>query len=221
MNVFSFTLYGSNPKYVHGMIENVKIIETKFPSWYTYIYYFDIPHWAYTILRRSPNVKMIPAEFHDIRARMERYYPIDDEDVDVMIVRDSDSRIHERDEWCIRQFLESNKVLHMIRDHPHHDWRIMSGLWGLKKAGVPFKFRDTVHDYIRSHTIIWCSDMDFLGDMVYPYLVDKSLVHGIIKLDARETLIDIPFPVVNHNFCGQVMDYPNGSDVPRHMYLDR
>jgi hypothetical protein len=221
MNVFSFTLYGSNPKYVQGMIENVNRIHTEFPTWYIYIYYFDIPAWAETLLRSSPNVKMIPAEFHDIRARMERYYPIDDPDVTVMIVRDSDSRVHERDVWCIRQFIESDKVLHIVRDHPHHNWRIMSGLWGLKKAGVPFKFRDTVHDYIRSHTIKWCSDMDFLGDTVHPLLANRSLVHGMIRMSTEETVVDIPFPVVNHDFCGQVMDYPDGSDVPRHMYLDR
>lgn len=221
MNVFSFTLYGSNPKYVNGMIENVNIIQRSFPTWHVYIYYFDIPRWAETVLRASPNVKMIPAEFHDIRARMERYYPIDDEDVSVMIVRDSDSRIHERDVWCIRQFLDSDKVLHMIRDHPHHNWKIMSGLWGLKKAGVPFKFRDTVHAYISSHKIIWCSDMDFLGDTVYPLLANRSLVHGMIRMNPNETIVEIPFPVINHDFCGQVMDYPDGSDVPRHMYLDR
>lgn len=221
MNVFSFTLYGSNPKYVRGMIDNVNLIQKKFPTWYTYIYYFDIPKWAETVLRESQNVKMIPAEFHDIRARMERYYPIDEPDVAVMIVRDSDSRIHERDEWCIRQFLDSNKVLHMIRDHPHHEWKIMSGLWGLKKAGIPFSFRDTVHAYIRTHKIIWCSDMNFLGDTVYPLLANRSLVHGMICMSPEETVVDIPFPVVDHDFCGQVMDYPDGSDVPRHMYLDR
>lgn len=221
MNVFSFTLYGSNPKYVRGMIDNVNLINQKFPTWYTYIYYFDIPQWAYKFLRSSLNVKMIPAEFHDIRARMERYYPIDEPGVAVMIVRDSDSRIHERDEWCIHRFLESDKVLHMIRDHPHHNWKIMSGLWGLKKVGVPFSFRGTVHAYIGSHKIIWCSDMDFLGDTVYPLLVNGSLVHGMIRMSPEETVVDIPFPVVNHDFCGQVMDYPDGSDVPRHMYLDR
>jgi len=221
MNVFSFTLYGSNPKYTKGMIENVNIIQKKFPTWYVYIYYFDIPMWVETVLRRYSNVKMIPAEFHDIRARMERYYPIDNPDVSIMIVRDSDSRIHDRDEWCIRQFLESDKVLHMIRDHPHHDWKIMSGLWGIKKEGVPFNFRSKVHEYLRNNSIKWCSDMDFLGDTVYPILSSKSLVHGMIRMSNEETLIEIPFPVVNHDFCGQVMDYPDGSDVPRHIYLDR
>ena len=109
----------------------------------------------------------------------------------------------------------------MIRDHPHHDWKIMSGLWGIKKEGVPFNFRSKVHEYLRNNSIKWCSDMDFLGDTVYPILSSKSLVHGMIRMSNEETLIEIPFPVVNHDFCGQVMDYPDGSDVPRHIYLDR
>jgi hypothetical protein len=152
---------------------------------------------------------------------MERYYPIDEPDVAVMIVRDSDSRIHERDAWCIQQFLESEKTVHIIRDHPHHGWKILSGLWGIKKAGVPFNFHIEVHSYIRNHPIKWCSDMDFLCDILYPRISSSALIHGILRMNESETIVDIPFPVINHDFCGQVMDYPDGSDVPRHMYLDR
>jgi hypothetical protein len=30
--------------------------------------------------------------------------------VEIMFVRDADSRINERDEWCIREFIQSQKM---------------------------------------------------------------------------------------------------------------
>ena len=41
--VFSFCLYGSNPKYNVGMIENIKIINKMFNDWFIYIYYNNVP----------------------------------------------------------------------------------------------------------------------------------------------------------------------------------
>ena len=40
-----------------------------------------------------------------------RFLPFDDKDVDIFIVRDTDSRINLREELAVKYWLESNKIL--------------------------------------------------------------------------------------------------------------
>lgn len=220
MNVFSFCLYGSKKKYIQGMIENVNTIKEKFPDWYIFIYFNGIPSWAHTVLSSNTHVRMIPARFPDNRSMLERFYAIDVPGVNIMFVRDADSRIHQRDEWCIRQFIASDKQIHIIRDHPHHEWCILGGIWGLRNP-IHFSMKEAIRAYIERHPNVWSIDMNFLRDIIYPMFSSNALIHSMIRMSPTETITEIPFPVINHDFCGQVMDYPDGSDVPRHMYLDR
>lgn len=202
------------------MIDNVNIINERFPEWYIFIYFNGIPSWANTILSAHSNVRMIPSQFPDNRSMLERFCAIDVPNVKMMCVRDADSRIHTRDEWCIRQFIESDKQIHIIRDHPHHDWYILGGIWGLRNP-IDFSMKDTIHTYISQNQNVWSIDMNFLRDVIYPKFCSNALIHAMIRMSPTEVITEIPFPVIDHDFCGQVMDYPAGDGIPRHMYLDR
>jgi hypothetical protein len=46
--------------------------------------------------------------------------PLLDETVDVLLSRDSDSKIVPREEEAVREWLESKKIFHVMRDHPAH-----------------------------------------------------------------------------------------------------
>jgi hypothetical protein len=74
---------------------------------------------------------------------MYRFLPIDEPEVELMMVRDADSRIHVRDRWTIHEFIKSQHKAHVIRDHPYHTTPLMGGLWGLKKGLV-----DSVGKYV-------------------------------------------------------------------------
>ena len=51
----------------------------------------------------------------------------DDSSVDIFIVRDVDSRIN-KEESAVKEWLESDKLLHIMRDHPHHYYKILGGM---------------------------------------------------------------------------------------------
>ena len=59
------------------------------------------------------------------------------EEADLVFFRDADSRMRERDRWCMAEFEKSDKSLHIIRDHFWHKSRIMGGAWGAKKGAFP------------------------------------------------------------------------------------
>ena len=61
-----------------------------------------------------------------------RFLPTLDPDVSVVMSRDLDSRFTEREAAAVREWLESNRSLHAMRDHPWHTVSIMGGGWGAK-----------------------------------------------------------------------------------------
>ena len=193
--MFSFCLYGTAAKYVRGMHENVQDIARLFPEWKVYIYHKDTDIEPF---RAYPNVVCIDGVYSGNQLMLDRFTAIDKPNVSIMMVRDADSRINKRDEWCIREFVASSKMFHIIRDHPYHTVPILGGLWGIKKGCIPhFRFEKALAIYTTQHKNKQGFDQYFLGEVIYTKIVNNVLVH-----DSKS----IPF---KHEgvFCGQVIEY--------------
>lgn len=206
MKVFSFCLYGSKPKYITGMHENIKTISAVFPDWKIVIYYEEettdiTPFQVYS------NVILRKGEYKGNQMMLDRFKPIDDPDVEVMMVRDSDSRVNERDEWCIREFMRSPKLFHIIRDHPYHTSLIMGGLWGIKKGLFPrfLKMDRLIKVYTSENPNIQGFDQHFLSNIIYPKVMMHALFHGCVKMHPSENITLIPIKS-RHMFCGQAIE---------------
>ena len=52
--------------------------------------------------------------------------------VSTMLCRDLDSRIIPREAKAVYEWLESDQSLHVMRDHPSHDFEIVGCCWGMK-----------------------------------------------------------------------------------------
>ena len=50
--------------------------------------------------------------------------------------RDLDSRLNDREQAAVQEWLNSKKEFHIMRDHPMHGWPILGGLWGCKMTDV-------------------------------------------------------------------------------------
>jgi hypothetical protein len=211
MNVFSFCLYGDKPKYIRGMHENIKIITEKFPEFLVIIYYGK--NTQIEQYKHYHNVILIPGNYKDNQLMLDRFCPIDHPQVKVMFVRDADSRINERDEWCIREFLASPKLFHIIRDNLNHQIGILGGLWGMKQGCIPrFNMRRYVDTYVNIYNNKQGFDQYFLNEIIYLKIIDNALIHGSIKMSEKETPIPIPFKK-EHIFCGQSIEYDiNGAE---------
>jgi hypothetical protein len=209
MKVFSFCLYGSNPKYTLGMIENIKIINEKFSEWYIYIYYDDVPSIIIEQINTFKNIRLIHSIYTGAKRTLERFNPIDDTNVEIMIVRDADSRIHNRDIWTINQFIKSDKQFHIIRDHIWHRTTILAGLWGIKQGLLKFNIEESIKNYVNRCENKWQVDQIYLNRFIYPIIKNDVLIHGSLKMYEEEIVTPFPCPVKNDDFCGQVIDYKN------------
>jgi len=208
MRVFSFCIYGSNPKYCKGMTENLKLISTHFPDWNVWIYVGnDVPTSYSNEYSSFPNTKCIFTNETGKRLASYRFFAIDDPDVDCMFSRDADSRVDERDQMCIEKFLLSEKTFHIIRDHPNHKSRIMAGMFGLKKSVFSISFQRLYTEWISSRMNIrdfYNTDELFLEQVVYPLVHEHALVHTWTVSYEGENVSRIPRPSLSHNFRGNV-----------------
>lgn len=208
MNVFSFCLYGPyNARYYPGMIENIQLIQRHFPEWFVFVYVgSDVPPEMVSILQSAPRVVLRFTGKTGIENMIERFYAIDEPDVDLMVVRDADSRVHSRDRWAIHDFLASPQfVLHTIRDHKEHSASIMGGLWAIRKSsGIDMHAEYEAYKLNPEDRGI-ALDQNFLSCRIYPKLRDRILVHlGRGPSTPRETIRGFPTPWTERLYCGQI-----------------
>ncbi len=207
VKVFSFCLYGSNPKYTTGVIENIKIINQKFPEWFTYVYYDDVPENVLDEIKTYNNIELLKSNYTGAKTMLDRFKPIDNKDVEIMMVRDVDSRIHNRDIWAIKSFIKSDKQFHIIRDHKWHTALVMGGLWGIKQGLLKFNIENDISKYCDRWPNQQQVDQIYLINFLYPEIKNHTLIHGILKMDDDEDIIPFPCPIKDYDFCGQVIDY--------------
>jgi hypothetical protein len=206
VNVFSFCLYGpENPTYYTGLLENIYLAGTHFPDWKVYVYVgSDVPDTFIQHIAACSNIVVRQTHMTGPRNMIERFYAIDEPEVELMMVRDADSRIHWKDRWAIREFTKHPRfVAHTIRDHIEHTARMMGGLWGMRKCEL--SIRDLYSKFEDSKGHRNGHDQNFLGDMVYPHIKDRLLVHySNNRLVAGEYGVEFPFDWTNDIYCGRV-----------------
>jgi hypothetical protein len=229
MNVFTFSVYGSDPKYCQGVVENLEEIQKRFPDFKVYLYVStDVPYTYIAEYKKFPCavIETIPYSGHVML--FWRYFAIDLDSVAAMFPRDADSRINDRDEWCVRQFLQSSdKHLHMIRDHFWHKTLITGGMWGIKKTlGLPHKMMKLFEDWhakVGGRPLAYGDDQTFLSEFLYPSIPEKvKLIHSNIIGHERETVTPIPDHLFSDtDFIGNVWEYNDkGEKTPKFRFND-
>lgn len=123
--ILSFSLWGTDPKYVEGMRRNINLALFWYPGWEIVVCAdADVPDLGPCVTRRpcgNPQTGL----FWRIGECLAH-------DVSIGCVRDADSRIGEREREAVSEFEESGRALHVMRDHPAHGTAILGGMWGCR-----------------------------------------------------------------------------------------
>ena len=190
---FSFCLFGDQDKYRKGLLKNIELIRQHYPSWDIVVY--TSPDCMDFM---KSDIKIIPTGDSGYANLLYRFKPLFDK-YDIVCVRDADSRVHERDRWCIQDFIVSPYTAYTIRDHPFHTYPIMGGLFGIKKGHPMFSMRD-LNKAIET-PCRYTTDTTFLE---YNFERKNMVSYGIDR--------QIPIPIQNQEFCGQVMLFRDGEE---------
>ncbi|NLR56942.1 hypothetical protein HGH93_02440 [Chitinophaga polysaccharea] len=196
--IISFSLWGNNTMYWTGALKNIELARLLYPEWVCRFY----------IDRCAPNELIQTIQGADCEIiRMEptsefaglfwRFYAADD--ADIMICRDTDSRLTSREVKAVDQWLNTDKHFHIMRDHSQHHSLIMGGMWGCRNmAGI----KELIDEY--PYKSVKGTDQLFLSQVIYPQVKEHAVIHDSYNhfWDGR----DFPSPRINDDFVGKAYD---------------
>ena len=205
--VITFSLWGNDPFYNVGAIENAKLAKVFYPDfecWY-YIHEETVPLETIEELSKIENTKIIMKRdnIQTCNPDVWRYEAIDEPDVEVMITRDTDSRIFLREKVAVDEWLNSDKLFHIMRDHPYHGTAILGGMFGTKKIDSIPSWKNRMNSYINYTNKRKGYDQDFLANVIYPIVKNISLIHASF-CKFENNCKDFPIPYCNEfKFVGE------------------
>jgi hypothetical protein len=208
--VISYSLYGSDKKYCIGMIENLKINKEKLPDWETYIYYSDDVPKEYIDMYKEYNPVLINCgkTEYNWEGMFWRFRLFNDNNIDIFLSRDADSRITDREIKFINDFIESKYTFHIIRDHPGHGTEILGGTFGVKVKDFNKKYNiKNIDEYILEYRKLYHKniqkqpDQHFLRDNIWPLIKNDNYCNIALE-QLRYCDKDIVSGMV-HNFIGK------------------
>jgi hypothetical protein len=221
--VISFSLWGSDPRYVRGAVSNAIAAKLLYPGWVCrfYIDWQTVP--TTTVLELS----ILECELIDmvkgVPFMMNRFLVADDKDVERFIVRDCDSRITTREVAAVKEWIDEDLILHVMRDHPAHQ-TIPGGLWGgvwRRSNWEAPAMRDLLDRFLEAHkgdVGAYQADQDFLLKHVWSWAKLSVTIHDSDP-GRRQQIGGKRFPTPRNpwpRFVGEVVLFDeNGNEVYR------
>lgn len=198
--IIAFSLWGDNPKYTIGAIKNAELTNIIYPGWCSRFYCGRSV--SEDVIERLRSVKncevVIMEEQGSWNGMFWRFIPASEDDVEIMLSRDCDSRLNMREKHAVDMWLRSGKSFHIMRDHPWHGTEILGGMWGVKNPKLK-NMKNLIDEYQKGD--FWQVDQNFLKEKIFPLIVNDCMVHD-------EFFQSISFPTKREGlqFVGESFD---------------
>lgn len=177
--VIAFTLFGSQPRYLRGALQNVLAARDLYPGWTCRFYVDDSVDATFleVIAAEGAQVVRDTSGDRDLRHLLSRRFQVaDDDKVGRFMVRDCDSVVNPREAAAVAQWIESGLPFHVMRDWWTHTDPMLAGLWG-GVAGVFPDLAGRLASFIGDKPLSTNWDQYFLRDQVWPAIRDHVMVH--------------------------------------------
>lgn len=206
--VISFSLWGIDKKYTQGAIENAKLAKEIYPDWRCLFYVGEIYKHVIDELKSFDNVDVIEMEeLGNWSSTIWRFNAAFKHEAEIVIFRDTDSRLSLREKAAVDEWLKSDKDFHIMRDHPWHTALIMAGMWGVKNGAlykyIKFFINAKKEDYKQA-------DQDLLSNL-YASIKDETIEHSDFDFYNSNPK---PFPTERRDFefVGDIFDENNNRE---------
>lgn len=201
MKLITFSLWGDNPKYTVGAIRNAELSPSIYPDWKCRFYVgTSVPNpiiWQLEAFEHVEVVQMPVAG--DWTGMFWRFYAASEPDVEVMVSRDTDCRLSAREKAAVDEWIDSHRGFHIMRDHPHHGFPVLGGMWGAKRGAVP-AMREKIDNWEQKD--VYGTDYEFFANAVLPTLENEDVMVHDEFFEKRK----FPTPRKGLEFVGEVFD---------------
>ncbi len=185
--LISFALWGTNPKYTQGALKNAYAAPAHYPGWVCRYYCAsDADPNVVNQLKALEHVEVIDVGTPgDWKFSINRFLPISEDDIERVICRDCDSRFSDRETEAVKQWIDSGKIFHVMRDHPWHgNYPVLAGMFGM--LGNWNLDISTLFNLMDNQVYYGC-EQAFMAQYVWPLVEHDAVVHD-------EIFHNYPFP---------------------------
>jgi protein O-GlcNAc transferase len=169
VKLLSFAVWGNDPKYLLGATKNAVLAHDIYPGWKCRFYVSqEVPYpWIYN-LKKINNTEVIQVpKIGDWTFSFNRFLAMSEENIEVMVSRDADSRLCMREKYAVDEWLNSDKGFHIMKDHPwHYTYPILAGMFGCKSRVIKDNISNQIDSFSKSNW--YHSDQEFLKHIIYP-----------------------------------------------------
>jgi GR25 family glycosyltransferase involved in LPS biosynthesis len=228
LKVISFCLWGNEKKYTIGLIQNIKLVSKFYPDWkcWIYVHVQTVNENYINILKSFDNVRIFLKSDPVVRSKrfmLWRLEPILNFSVERFISRDTDTRISPREVLAVIDWIDSNKTLHIMRDHPQHYPKILGGMYGVKCSKNLNDF-DWIFD-IEKYYIENGEEMDdqgYLEKTFYNMFQNDRIIHDEIKKYEGDECknFSLPFEKNGHFVGCYIYEDESTDDITSKVLLD-
>jgi len=188
--VIAISLWGHDPTYTQGAVENVRLAAEHFPGWICRFYHDASVTEAVLQRLRALGAECVAVTTAQRRVHggFWRFFVADDPLVGRFLCRDADCRLNARERAAVDAWITSGRGFHLMRDHPWHSDLILAGLWGGCSGMLP-PIEPLILDLYGDQGDRW-DDQAFLGEVIWPMIKPNCLIH-----DSQFGLFGgVPFP---------------------------
>ena len=177
-DVISFSLWGPAPFYSYGAMINLVLSRTVYPGW-SCRFYVDstvLPACTAFLRDNGADVRNIEDEYPSV-GLFQRFLVMNDPTVGRFLVRDCDARLSVAEADLVRQWIDSGKPFHVVRDHVLHNELMIGCTWaGRTDCGIDIV--ELMRRYFTNGpTAKYGHDQRMLGLMLWPLIKNRCLVH--------------------------------------------
>ena len=178
--VFSFSLYGHDEAYMHAALRIASETKEKFPGYLPRFYVSqEIDEGLVTQLQDIGSEIIRKERKHDgIEGMYWRFLAANDPEVEMAMIRDIDTLFTIRDQQVQKEWLESNKDYHIVRDNPKFlSIEVPGCFWSCRGRKIP-QIGAMIEDWCTDRfAYSFGADQDFLAHRVYPKMRHSLYVH--------------------------------------------
>jgi hypothetical protein len=203
----SFSVYGTKQAYQIGALENAELLNKFYPGWQCVFYVDRVIGSDFTLRLANLGARVVIKDLsEDPHGMFWRFEAVNIPDAEVVVFRDTDSRLSSRESLAVSEWELSGFDLHVMRDHPFHSFWILGGMWGAK--GSLLKQIAEVLPELITESPRWGLDQEWLARNVYKPNIKNAFVHD--SFFNREKSSVFPSPRVQGEYVGESVDETGG-----------
>jgi len=205
--VISYSIYGNNPKYTVGLLKNLELRDTIYPEWINYVYYNNtVPQEMIEQYKTINDTELFNMDSYNCPGMLWRLFV---KDADIVISRDSDSRLNMREKYAVDEWVESGKLLHIIRDHFHHRIEMFTGMFGMK-IDKTYNLEEICIQWCNDNNYhdVFARDIDsiFVKKFLYDKYINNQMCHDSVYQNIFPNSKSFPTKMEDYRFIGEIYD---------------